>query len=267
MEKTMESLLLGLLYGNNVGESDSKSYVISESKEEESTMELKKCAKCEARVMVREKVEGDVLCSRHRKVSDLENETKTNKEENVKMTNTKSKAVNMKDEAMELFNEMMKDLNGETVEEVETTKKEKDPVTKDTIMLSLLSAARTTKEVVSSGARKVGGFVKKHGLKSALGLGAITLAGTVTSGLASAIALGTGIYASVSLMHELIKTRRKNKKMNREQILRNLGSSILYSVAGGTAVYFTFYSILLTVYYAYSYSYLAFAYMTYFLLA
>jgi hypothetical protein len=155
----------------------------------------------------------------------------------------------------------------------EETKKEESKMASvkekgSSFLASVKSIGGTAWASVKKGAAVVGTFIKKHAAKSAMALAAVTVAGTFTSGLAAAVAVGTAIYAGVALAYEFIKARKEKADKNRtEMVMGVLGDALKYGVLGATSLVLLSGVAVAVLANVFVYSYVGYSYMTYFIVA
>lgn len=120
---------------------------------------------------------------------------------------------------------------------------------------------------VKDGSKKVVDFSKKHVGKASLGLGALTVAGTFTSGLLGAMVGGMTIYASVVAAYEYIKAKKEKAEVDRDALLNGLSDSLLYGTIGAMTMYCLAGVAVGLLANVFTFSYVGFSYMAYFIVA
>lgn len=122
-------------------------------------------------------------------------------------------------------------------------------------------------EAVKEGASKLKAFIKKHAGKAVLGLTTLTLAGTVTSGLGSALVVGTTLYAAIAAAYEFIKAKKEQRAADRDALVDGLGDALLYGTVGAMSMYCLAGVLVGVLGSIFAYSYVGFTYLAYFIVA
>lgn len=131
-------------------------------------------------------------------------------------------------------------------------------------MNTFKSVAGKAVELAKKAAKKVVAIVKAHGAKSVYGLGALTLAGTVTHGLMSALVLGTLLYTVGDLAYRYVV---KKQAITMDQVINSVTDAALYTVLGATVLHALLGAVVGIFAKAFVYSYLGHAYISYFVVA
>lgn len=115
---------------------------------------------------------------------------------------------------------------------------------------------------------KVVGFVKKHAFKSVCGLLAITVAGTFTTGMLPAVAVGMGLYAIVSATVSALAVRKAGDQVDAVAIALNATTdSFKYAFVAATTLMLVGGVLTALLVNTAVYAYVGYNYMGYFIVA
>ncbi len=173
------------------------------------------------------------------------------------------------DEFINSFSEStgLKEMINKAWRKVKPIKNNEEDTEVETNQLSVKSIGGKAWDLVKEGSTRVGSFVKKHAMKSLMGLGALTVGGLMTSSLLGAMVVGSLSYAVAAVAVKLIEAKRKEAEINRQElVLGALGESFLYTAIGGMSLYCLLGVVVSLFANLFVFSYLSHAYLGYFIL-
>ncbi len=179
------------------------------------------CATCGAPVVKK----GSFYCEKHNTVTAeaVEGDSLNFFEE---LINTFPENTGIKDIFTSAWRKVKPIKNNEEEEEMETNQ------------MSVKSIGGATWDAIKEGAARVGSFVKKHAMKSLMGLGALTVGGLMTSSLVGAMVVGSLTYAAAAVAVKLIAAKRKKAEIDKKElVLGALGEAAIYTTLGGMSLY------------------------------
>lgn len=224
------------------------------------TIEMTQCSQKGCDVMVvSNPAKGDHYCSAH---------ASTNNKEKGKVNMTKVKEGLGKGykEAEDFISNLFSNL-GKSDKESEKVESLEPELEKEVKRMERQMHMAFAKEIIVESSKDIRDFAKRHVGKSTLALGAVTLAGTFTTGMLSAVAVGTGIFTLGSLAFAYIAAKRKEEELEREEVSSILTSSLVYSTLGAMAMHSLAGFLVLGLGFLFEAVYVGYIYMAYFIVA